>query len=86
VRDHDPRVALDGGLDGLDVIRRLASWSSRVLRPGGWLAFEHGHDQAQPCAELLTAAGYQQVRLAHDLARRPRVTMARKAIAGASEG
>ncbi|NLI76374.1 MAG: peptide chain release factor N(5)-glutamine methyltransferase [Candidatus Riflebacteria bacterium] len=45
VRDHEPRLALDGGEGGLTVIARLLADAARVLRQGGRLAIEHGHGQ-----------------------------------------
>jgi release factor glutamine methyltransferase len=46
VRDHEPRRALDGGPDGLAVVRALLADAPRVLRPGGWLVMEVGAGQA----------------------------------------
>ena len=56
-RDHEPRVALDGGADGLDVQRRVAADAPVWLRPGGALLIETGADQAPHTAELFAAAG-----------------------------
>ena len=56
-RDHEPRVALDGGADGLDVQRRVAADAPAWLRPGGALLIETGADQAAHTAALFTAAG-----------------------------
>lgn len=75
VRDHDPHAALDGGADGLAVIRRLIEFASRTLRPGGWLAFEHGDDQGEACAALLAERGFRAVAVHPDLAGRPRVAV-----------
>ena len=47
VRDFEPRLALDGGPDGLDLIRELINDSLRVLKPRGLVAFEHGHGQRE---------------------------------------
>ena len=83
VADFEPSLALDGGADGLDVFRPLAAWAARALKPGGVLACElhEGHlDAARAVAE---AAGFTDVRIADDLAGRPRVLVGRKG-AGAS--
>jgi release factor glutamine methyltransferase len=56
-RDHEPRVALDGGADGLDVQRRVAADAPAWLRPGGRLVLETGRAQADGTAALLAAAG-----------------------------
>lgn len=56
-RDHEPRVALDGGPDGLGVLRRAIAAAPGWLRPGGALLFETGRDQAGPAAAAARAAG-----------------------------
>ncbi len=61
VRDHEPRLALDGGADGLDLVRRVVSVARRRLRPGGVVALEIGHDQAERAAALLDAEGFGAV-------------------------
>jgi len=55
-RDHEHRVALDGGADGLDVLRRVVSGAPEWLRPGGRLVVETGRDQAEQAASLVSAA------------------------------
>ena len=57
VRDHDPRRALDGGIDGLDAYRLIAPEASRLLAPGGALVVEVGHGQSADVQGLMTAAG-----------------------------
>jgi release factor glutamine methyltransferase len=49
---HEPRLALDGGTDGLDVVRRLLLESANFLAPGGWLLLEVGEGQAETAAAL----------------------------------
>jgi release factor glutamine methyltransferase len=56
-RDHEHRVSLDGGADGLDVQRRVADGARAWLRPGGRLVLETGRAQADRTAALLRAAG-----------------------------
>jgi release factor glutamine methyltransferase len=56
-RDHEHRVALDGGADGLDVQRRVAADAATWLRAGGRLVIETGRAQAGRTAALLSAAG-----------------------------
>ena len=56
-RDHEPRGTVDGGADGLDVVRRLAALAPRWLAPGGRVFVETGADQAEPAAEAFAAAG-----------------------------
>jgi release factor glutamine methyltransferase len=69
VRIHEPRLALDGGGDGLVVIRRLASAARRCLRLGGALVVETaGGAQASSAAALLREAGWSGVAVRADLA------------------
>ena len=56
-RDHEPRVALDGGADGLDVLRRVAAEAGRWLAPGGQLFVETSERQAPYAMAALTAGG-----------------------------
>ena len=60
-RDHEPRVALDGGADGLDVVRRVAAAVASWLVPGGWVLVETSAAQAPPAAALFRAAGLDPV-------------------------
>lgn len=78
VRDHEPRLALDGGPDGLDAYRLLAPEALRVLRPDGLIAFEIGHTQAEAVVNILSAAGAEDLRVHKDLAGRDRVVTAAK--------
>ena len=57
VRDHDPRTALDGGVDGLDAYRALVPQAADRLAPGGALVVEGGKGQSGPIEALMTAAG-----------------------------
>lgn len=64
---HEPRSALVAGFDGLDDLRQIINQTPARLVPGGWLLLEHGHDQSQPVAELLRAAGFLEVQSRCDL-------------------
>jgi release factor glutamine methyltransferase len=79
VRDHEPRLALDGGADGLDAYRLLAPEILRVLKPGGRFAVEIGPGQAAAVTALFVAAGAQGADVAKDLANRDRVVAGGKA-------
>ncbi len=57
VRDHEPRQALDGGPDGLDVLRRLVPAAAELLLPGGWLVLELGDGQADAVRQLAGGTG-----------------------------
>jgi len=68
VRIHEPRLALDGGADGLALIRRIATTARRYVRPSGALAVETaGGDQTEAAAALLRAAGWDRVAVRADL-------------------
>jgi release factor glutamine methyltransferase len=53
VREHEPRVALDGGPDGLSVIRRLVPQAAQRLKDGGWLVMELGENQARNTRDII---------------------------------
>lgn len=78
VSAFEPALALDGGLDGLDVFRRLMAWCTRALTPDGAFAFELHETCLDEAAELACAAGFSDVRIVADLAGRPRVLTARR--------
>jgi release factor glutamine methyltransferase len=73
VKRYEPRLALDGGPDGLDAYRLLAPEILRVLKPGGRFAVEIGYDQKAPVEALFREAGAQGVVTLRDLADRDRV-------------
>ena len=79
VRDHEPRLALDGGPDGLHAYRILAPEALRVLKPGGRFLVEIGFDQSAEVEALFRAAGAREVTTAKDLANRDRVVAGLKA-------
>jgi release factor glutamine methyltransferase len=76
VQLHDPAVALYGGEDGLDVVRRVSTTARRLLHRGGTLVLEHGEVQASAIAALLTADGWNAVAHHQDLLGRDRATTA----------
>lgn len=87
VRDHEPRRALDGGEDGLDLIRRLVEGAPAWLAPGGVLALELFEGHADEAAELVESVceaavgrAFEAVRVERDLTGRPRFLIARRAL------
>jgi release factor glutamine methyltransferase len=71
---REPALALDGGADGLEVIRRLVGQARAFLSPGGLLAIEHGWEQGTAVRALFETAGLGAVATVNDLAGRERVT------------
>lgn len=57
-RLHEPRIALDGGRDGLDVLRRVVTGAAGWLRPGGWLFVESSIAQGPLLAEQMRSVGF----------------------------
>ncbi|MGB7975745.1 MAG: peptide chain release factor N(5)-glutamine methyltransferase [Roseiarcus sp.] len=77
VRDFDPWLALDGGIDGLAAYRRILPESRRLLAPDGWLLVELGAGQASDVAAIATRCGFTGVRTYQDLAGVDRVLAVR---------
>lgn len=78
VRDYDPRVALDGGADGLGFIRRLAVEAGDYMAPGGRLMIELGDGQAELARGIFGAAGWNVEDVKVDDRGCPRVLVARR--------
>ena len=78
VRDHDPRLALDGGSDGLDAYRLLCPLLPRLLAPTGAAVFEVGFAQAAAVAALFAAHGLLKVATARDLGGHDRAVIGRR--------
>ena len=77
VRKHEPRLALDGGTDGLDLLRRLIAEAPNFLTPGGWLLLEFSPEQAERLQKLVEgSARYASVRILKDLSGQARVLLA----------
>lgn len=66
VRDHEPRIALDGEEDGLFFYRRIIQDSGKYLKKGGMLFFEIGYDQAEEVSALMEQAGFLEVTVKKD--------------------
>lgn len=78
VAQYEPRLALDGGADGLLAYRRLAPAAARLLTPDGLAAFEVGIGQGDSVIAIMEAAGLRHIATASDLAGIPRCVLFRK--------
>jgi len=67
VRDHEPRLALLGGKDGLDHIRSLTLAARKLLKDRGWLIFEFGIGQSEEIKEILKLNGFSGIEIKKDL-------------------
>lgn len=74
---REPKLALDGGDDGLDLVRRLVAEAPGWLRPGGHLAMEIGENQGPATLALLRSAGFEDARIVRDLERHDRFAWGR---------
>ncbi|MEX1084092.1 MAG: methyltransferase, partial [Xanthobacteraceae bacterium] len=82
VREHDPRLALDGGVDGLDAYRAIAADARRILGPDGILVVELGAGQAVAVAAILLDGGIKAGYPVADLSGRSRALLGRPIHAG----
>lgn len=78
VRAYEPKLALDGGEDGLVFYRRIADKSLEILKDGGLLAFEIGYNQAESVSHILKNKGYSNIKVTKDIAGNDRVVTAIK--------
>ena len=77
VRDHEPRMALDGGADGLDIVRAVVRDAAMVLRPFGWIFLEIGDEQGIAVAEWMERMGLVHITILPDLSGKTRFARAR---------
>ena len=80
VRIHEPRMALDGGDDGLYFYKRIIPEAADYLRTGGMLFLEIGYDQAEQVGALMKDAGYYEVRTIKDYGGNDRIVCGIKSI------
>ena len=78
VKDHEPRIALDGGPDGLTVIRQIAEKGLGLLTPGGRLYLEFGESQEEQIPPLFESLGWKTVGVIPDLSEKPRIYVAER--------
>jgi release factor glutamine methyltransferase len=81
VRDYEPRAALDGGPDGLACYRSIVANAFPYLKPGGYLIFEVGDNQAGSVQQnLLAHGGFERIHIIQDLSGRNRIVTAGRAL------
>lgn len=73
VKDHEPRMALDGQEDGLFFYREITAQAGEYLTGGGMLFFEIGYDQGEAVSGLMEEAGYREIEVVRDFAGLDRV-------------
>lgn len=75
IKQHEPKLALDGGEDGLDFYRAIIEQSKSYISPEGFIAFEIGYNQAEAVKKIFVENGYLNVTIAKDLAGFDRVVI-----------
>ena len=76
IREHEPRQALDGGPQGLDVLENLIQDASIALKPGGHLFLEIGYDQGRAVAGMLAECQFSGIEVRKDLSGHDRIAVA----------
>ena len=76
VKDFEPRLALDGGAEGLDLYEKYLESAINLLKPGGAVFFEIGEDQGEALKKLLADYGFGEIRIEKDFAGHDRYAMA----------
>ena len=78
VKDYEPKLALDGGLEGLSVIRKVIKKSSELIKTNGKLFLEIGYDQKEPVKKMLNENNFYIDRIVKDLAKNDRCIISTK--------
>ena len=78
VKDYEPKLALDGGLDGLSVIEKVVKKSSELIKTHGKLILEIGYDQKEPVKKMLNENNFYVSKIVEDLARNDRCIISTK--------
>lgn len=78
VKNHEPRIALDGGKDGMNACRKIILGASNGLARGGWLILEHHYDQSEKITDVMKNIGMEEVSFEKDLSGIKRYAVCRK--------
>jgi len=80
IRDYEPRTALDGGPDGLSMIRPVILDAGIALKPGGYIFLEIGENQGKDVSSMLKDAGFKKIEIKKDLNNRDRIVIGKMAV------
>ena len=75
VKDYEPRLALDGGIDGLDFYRRITKKSLEYLKDNSLLIYEIGYEQGKEVEDILKVWGFKDISILKDLGGNDRVVL-----------
>ena len=78
VKEYEPRLALDGMVDGLEFYRRIVDDSRKHLNRDGYIFFEIGYNQAEAVSQILSDAGFCDITVRKDLSGHDRIVSARR--------
>ena len=78
VKNHEPRIALDGGKDGMNASKKIILGASNALAKGGWLIIEHHYDQSEKIINFMKNIGMEEVSFEKDLSGIKRYASCRK--------
>lgn len=78
VKAYEPHLALNGGASGLEAYEEIIAMARERMKPGAWIVFEIGFDQATEVTSLLEVAGFDAISVAQDTGQRDRVVTARR--------
>ncbi len=78
VKDFEPKIALDGGFDGLEFYRKITPYAYKILKEGGKLFFEIGYNQGETVSEILIENGFKNVYVKKDYCNNSRMAYGEK--------
>ncbi len=82
VKNHEPRLALDGGNDGMNASKQIILGASKGLAEGGWLILEHHYDQSEKIIKIMKEIGMKEVSYEKDISGVKRFAICRKKLNG----
>ena len=70
---HEPKIALDGGKDGLNFYKKIVLMSRKLLKKNGFLMFEIGYHHSQKIKKMMAAAKFRNIKIVNDYSQQERV-------------